>query len=189
MHQHIELHRNARRRDTAPIVRLAACLLIACASLLGAAPARAQMPMPGAESPGMPGAKRAAPDPFLASTSRWDANHDGMLTCDEWKQYANRIFTIADKNADGVLDATELRSIGAIEPIFAGADLSYFDDNRDRRVSRAEFVDKPSPFFARYDLNRDCRVTAQELKGLRDAPQGPRGLRRPGAGMGAGGGL
>ena len=181
MHRHIEL----RRRHVAPLWRgLAAGLLIAGAGLLGGAPARAQMPMPGAESPGMPGARQAAPDPFLASTSRWDGNHDGMLTCDEWTQYAGRIFTIADKNADGFLDAAEFQSIGKMEPIFAGADLSYFDDNRDRRVSRAEFVNKPSPFFARYDLNRDCRVTAQELKGLPDAPQGagPRGLRRPGAG-------
>lgn len=136
----------------------------------------------------MPAAKPAAPDPFIASTSRWDANHDGTLTCDEWRQYANRIFTLADKNADGFLDATEFQQIGKIEPIFAGADLSYFDDNRDRRVSRAEFVDKPSPFFARYDLNRDCRVTSQELKG--GAPPqggGPGGGRPPGMGGGLGG--
>jgi len=165
---------------------LAAGLLFA--GLLGPAPARAQMPMPGTESPGMPGARAPAADPFLASTSRWDANHDGTLTCDEWTQYAGRIFTIADKNADGFLDAAEFQSVGKIEPIFAGADLSYFDDNRDRRVSRAEFVNKPSPFFARYDLNRDCRVTAQELRGLSDPPPGagPRGLRRPGAGGGSG---
>lgn len=132
-------------------------------------------------------AKPAAPDPFLASIPRWDANHDGTLTCDEWRQYANRLFTIADKNGNGFLDATEFQHIWKIEPIFAGADLSYFDDNHDRRVSRAEFVDKPSPFFARYDLNRDCRVTSKELKGPGDAPpgRGPKGGGAPG-GMGGG---
>lgn len=166
---------------------LAAGLLIACSGLLGATPAQTQMPMPGGG--GMPNAKPAAPDPFLASMSRWDANHDGTLTCDEWRQYANRIFTIADKNANGFLDATEFQHIRKIEPIFAGADLSYFDDNRDRQVSRAEFIDKPSPFFARYDANRDCRVTSQELKGPGDAPRGggPRGGGPPGMGGGRGG--
>lgn len=137
----------------------------------------------------MPAAKPAAPDPFIASTSRWDANHDGTFTCDEWRQYANRLFTIADKNANGFLDATEFQTIGKIEPIFAGADLSYFDDNKDRQISRAEFADKPSPFFARYDLNRDCRVTPQELKGGgNSAPRGggPGGGGRPGMGGGRG---
>ena len=166
---------------------LSTVLLIVCSGLLGATPTLAQMPMPGGG--GMSAAKPAAPDPFLASTSRWDANHDGTLTCDEWRQYANRIFTIADKNANGFLDATEFQHIGKIEPIFSGADLSYFDGNGDRKVSRAEFADKPSPFFARYDLNRDCRVTAREMKGPGGATQGggPKGGGAPGMGGGRGG--
>ena len=185
MHRPVELLRlKRRRRGAAPVVVVVAGLLIAWASIFDAAPARAQMP--GGD--GRPVVPRPVVDPFLASTSRWDANQDGILTCDEWRLYANRIFTLADKNGDGFLDATEFKAIGKIEPIFAAADLSYFDDNRDRRISRAEFVDKPSPFFARYDLNRDCRVTAQELKGLPDAPQGagPGGFRRPGTGTGGG---
>jgi hypothetical protein len=183
MHVRVELHRHLSRISHG----LAAGLLIACSGLLGAAPALAQMPMPGGGG-GMPGAKSAAPDPLLESTSRWDANHDGILTCDEWRQYANRLFTIADKNNNGFLDATEFQHIGKIEPIFAGADFSYFDDNHDGKVSRAEFVDKPSPFFARYDLNHDCRVTSQELKGLGGAPQrgGPKGGGAPGIGGGRG---
>lgn len=156
-------------------------LLSACAGLL-ATPALAQMPgdMPG---------RAPAPDPFMTSTSRWDANHDGVLTCDEWRQYANRLFTLADKDGNGFLDATEFQTIGKVEPIFAGADFSYFDDNKDRRISRAEFVDKPSPFFARYDSNRDCRVTSQELQGGGGTPQGrgQRGGGAPGMGGGRGG--
>ncbi len=35
--------------------------------------------------------------------------------------------------------------------MFKDADLGYFDDNRDGRVSRGKFVDKPNPLFARYD--------------------------------------
>lgn len=141
-------------------------------------------------SPDGPPGRGPAPDPFIAGMSRWDGNHDGVLTCDEWRQYANRLFTLADKNADGFLDATEFRRLQQLEPIFADADISYFDDNHDRRVSRAEFVDKPSPFFARYDANHDCRVTSQELQGgSGGAPQGrgPRGGGAPGMGGGRGG--
>jgi hypothetical protein len=47
----------------------------------------------------------------------------------------------------------------------ASADVGYFDDDRDHRVSRKEFIEKPSPFFTRYDANGDCRVTAEEMKG------------------------
>jgi hypothetical protein len=144
--------------------------------------AQAQIPRPGPAAP--------KPDPFVAGMSRWDANHDGILTCDEWKQYADRLFTLADKNSDGFLDAAEFRRIQQIEPIFADADMSYFDDNHDRRVSRAEFADKPSPFFARYDLNHDCRVTSQELQGKSSPPQGQGrgGHRGGGSGLGRGGG-
>ena len=182
MHDCKEFRRHLSRTSRG----LAAALLIACAGLLGAAPAQAQMPAPGGD--GMPGKKPAAPDPFVASTLRWDANHDGILTCDEWRQYVNRIFTIADKNANGFLDATEFQHIGKIEPVFSGADFSYFDDNHDGRISRAEFVDKPSPFFARYDTNHDCRVTRQELNGPGGAPEGgrPKG-GPPGMGGGRGG--
>jgi Ca2+-binding EF-hand superfamily protein len=88
-----------------------------------------------------------------------------VLTCEEWKQYADRLFTLADKNADGVLDEKEFQQIGNMEPVLAGADMAYFDDNNDKRISRSEFVDKPNPLFARYDANRDCRVTEEEIKG------------------------
>jgi hypothetical protein len=154
-----------------------------CLSAFAVAPAPAQAPRPGLA---------AKPDPFVAAMARWDANHDGVLTCDEWKQYANRLFTLADKNGDGVLDATEFRRLQQLEPIFADAAMSYFDDNGDKRVSRAEFVDQPSPFFARYDLNHDCRVTSQELQGG-SAPQGQgrshRGGGAPGMGRGGQGGM
>jgi Ca2+-binding EF-hand superfamily protein len=43
------------------------------------------------------------------------------------------------------------------------ADLGYFDDNRDGRVSRNEFVDKPNPLFARYDKKGTCRVTLDDI--------------------------
>jgi hypothetical protein len=124
----------------------------------------------------------------MAAASRWDANHDGVFTCEEWKQYASRLFTLADKNTDGFLDAKEFQQLGKVEPIFADAEIAYFDDNHDQRLSRKEFAGKPSPFFARYDANRDCRVTAEELKAANgSAPKGDGSKRGSPKGGGPGG--
>jgi hypothetical protein len=40
----------------------------------------------------------------------WDANHDGIYTCDE-KSYLDRLITLADRNRDGHLDPSEFTII------------------------------------------------------------------------------
>jgi len=144
--------------------------------------AAAQPMGPPTRDPG----KNEKPDPLVVAMERWDVNHDGVLTCDEWTQYAGRIFSLADKNSDGLLNADEFRQLGKFEPILADADASYFDKNHDGRVSRKEFTTKPNPVFLRYDLNGDCRLTSQELKG-KLSPKKPDG-GPPGGGGGPGGG-
>jgi len=138
----------------------------------------------GPSSGGAPERKPGIPDPLVAAISRGDADHDGVLTCEEWKQYADRLFTLADKNADGVLDEKEFQQIGNMEPVFTGADMAYFDDNNDKRISRSEFVDKPNPVFARYDANRDCRVTEEEIKGSASPTSGKGAAPRRRSGRG-----
>jgi Ca2+-binding EF-hand superfamily protein len=120
-------------------------------------------------------------DPVVASAPLWDLDHNGTYTCDEWEQYASRIFNLADRNRDGYVDAAEFKTIQQATPVFKEAELAYFDDNRDGRLSREEFVRKPNPLFARYDRNGDCKVTPAELKGNADAPQ-PSAKQRPGRG-------
>ena len=44
----------------------------------------------------------------------WDANHDGVYTCDEWKSFADRLFTLADRNHDGKLDPSEFVQVQSI---------------------------------------------------------------------------
>jgi hypothetical protein len=110
-------------------------------------------------------------DPLVASAQLWDLDHNGIYTCDEWKQYAGRIFNLADHNHDGYVDASEFKTIQQTTPVFKEAEITYFDDNRDGRISREEFVGKPNPLFARYDKNGDCRVTPAELKGSSDTAQ------------------
>jgi hypothetical protein len=123
-------------------------------------------------------------DPMVASAPLWDADHNGVYTCDEWKQYVSRIFNLADRNRDEYLDASEFKAVQQAAPMFKDADLAYFDDNHDGRVSRDKFVRKPNPLFARYDKNGDCRVTPEELKGAPTATEPPRGGK---CGSGGGG--
>jgi hypothetical protein len=130
-----------------------------------------------------PAAAQNAPesDPLVSSAQLWDLDHNGIYTCDEWKQYATRIFNLADRNRDGYVDASEFKTIQRATPVFKEAELTYFDDNRDGRISREEFVSKPNPLFARYDRNGDCKVTPAELKGAADGTQ-PSPKQRAGRG-------
>ena len=94
----------------------------------------------------------------------WDANHDGVYTCDEWKSYLDRMFTAADRNHDGRLDKKEFETVRKAAPMLADADFGYFDENQDGKITRSEFVTKPSEFILSNDKNSDCRVTPNEMK-------------------------
>jgi hypothetical protein len=118
---------------------------------------------------------RSLNDVLLTAAPTWDANHDGTYTCDEWKQYVVRVFNMSDRNSDGYLDSNEFKTVQQADQAFASAELAYFDENNDGRVSRKEFIDKPSPFFARLDKNGDCKVTAAEMSAARGASE-----RQPG---------
>jgi Ca2+-binding EF-hand superfamily protein len=133
----------------------------------GAVPALAQSaPPPG--------------DPMLSNgPPTWDANHDGVYTCDEWKRFMDRLFTSADRNHDGHLDPSEFEIVRKADATLADADFGYFDENQDGKITRKEFVEKPSAFILRFDKNGDCRVTVDEIK-AGTAPKGPQGpVERP----------
>jgi hypothetical protein len=104
----------------------------------------------------------------------WDTNHDGIYTCEEWKNHLDRIFTTADRNRDGRLDQTEFAAVRRADSMLADADFGYFDENQDGKITRDEFVSKPSAFIMRFDKNGDCRVTPEEIKAAA-APKGPQG--------------
>jgi EF hand domain-containing protein len=97
-------------------------------------------------------------------TDPQDCSDGGAAACDEWKSYLDRTFTLADRNHDGNLDPSEFASVRKPGSPFADADFGYFDENQDGRITRKEFVNKPSEFILNYDKNGDCRVTPDELK-------------------------
>jgi hypothetical protein len=100
----------------------------------------------------------------------WDANHDGVYTCDEWKSHLDRMFTLADRNRDGHLDPSEFATIRRADATLADADFGYFDENQDGKITRNELVSKPSEFILRFDRNGDCRVTPDEMKAAAAPP-------------------
>jgi hypothetical protein len=140
-------------------------LMLTPVVILIAGNAAAQSPTLGPEKHGTDLVRTTAPD--------WDLNHDGIYTCEEWKIHVTTLFNKADRNHDGYLTADEFATIKRAEPLFADADMAYFDDNKDGRISRSEFIDKPSPFFQRFDLNHDCRVTPDELAGKKPPEKKP----------------
>src|ERR1700682_757766 len=105
----------------------------------------------------------------------WDANHDGIYTCDEWKSCLDRLFTLADRNRDGHLDPSEFTIIRQAGTSFTDAYFAYFDENQDGKITRSEFVDKPSEFILQFDKNGDCRVTPDEMRGASTDQKPPNG--------------
>jgi hypothetical protein len=140
-------------------VRLAAGLL---ALISSAALAQQHRPrgIPGDAPRGPAGG--GGPDAVLATSSEW-GGAGGVYTCEQWKQYLERMFRLADKRKRGFIDAQDFEIIPRMSPVFQAASFDYFDMAGKGRVTRAEFLAFPSPFFARYDRKKSCRVFQEEL--------------------------
>ena len=149
---------------------------VAVGLLLTTIPYASAQSGPAGDAARTPRSAKAAPS--ASGPDVWDANHDGIYTCDEWKSYLDREFTLADRNHDGHLDPSEFATIRRPGSAFADADFGYFDENQDGKITRSEFVDKPSEFILEHDKNGDCRVTPDEMKGTTDQkPSNGRGKK------------
>jgi hypothetical protein len=104
---------------------------------------------------------------YLQAAGSWDLNHDNVVTCNEWKSYAEDLFNSADVNHDDSLDATEWNNLTNIDKMFVTADMKYFDANGDGKVSRQEFVDKPNPAFVLMDKAGTCKLDANQIASAR----------------------
>ncbi len=104
---------------------------------------------------------------FLQAAGSWDRNHDNVVTCDEWKSYAEDLFNGADTDHDDSLDANEWSNIVKIDRMFETADLHYYDANGDGKVTRAEFVDKPNPAFTLIDTAGRCKLDGAQIASAR----------------------
>jgi hypothetical protein len=110
---------------------------------------------------------------YLVSIVSWDLNHDGTVTCDEWKTYTRTAFIEADTNRDGKLTPTEFGNLVKSDRLFFYANFAYFDANRDGFVDMHELVDKPNPAFARLDTDKTCQLTPEKISRTRQLTQAP----------------
>jgi len=104
---------------------------------------------------------------YLQAAGSWDLNHDNVVTCNEWKSYAEDLFDGADANHDDSLDATEWKNLTNVDKMFVTVDMKYFDANGDGKVTRAEFVDKPNPAFVLMDKSGSCSLDANQIASAR----------------------
>jgi Ca2+-binding EF-hand superfamily protein len=84
---------------------------------------------------------------FVAAVATWDMNHDGTITCSEWKQYAAGLFKDADRDRDGILVRQEFEAMSRQDRLFATIGFAYFDADADGRITLPELTDKPNPAF------------------------------------------
>lgn len=104
---------------------------------------------------------------FLSAAGSWDRNHDGVVTCDEWKAYARELFDAADADHDGFVNRTEWATIVSTDRMFQTVDLGYYDANGDGKLSREEFVDKPNRAFVLLDKENTCQLSSAQVAGAR----------------------
>ena len=109
---------------------------------------------------------------FAQAAITWDLNHDGDVTCDEWKRYAADLFREADANRDGFLSREEFAAMATRDRLFQTAGFGYFDANGDGRLTLAEIADKPNPAFRLLDVDQDCRITPEERSSQRGQAHG-----------------
>jgi hypothetical protein len=104
---------------------------------------------------------------FLSAAGSWDRNRDGVVTCDEWRDYAGELFGSADANGDGVVERVEFARIVSTDRMFQTVEFGYYDANGDGKLTRAEFVDKPNRAFALLDKTNECKLSASQVAGAR----------------------
>ena len=85
-------------------------------------------------------------DLIVSTAGLWGGSL-GVYSCDQWRRYVTDLFDRADRYHRGYIDEKQFKIIKYASPIFAKAEFGYFDENGDGRITKAEFVDKPSEFF------------------------------------------
>src|SRR5262249_4580366 len=112
-----------------------------------------------------PGLSEGVNGAFIRAAATWDLNHDGDVTCEEWRQYAASVFRDADLNRDGKLTSEEFQRLSKIDRLFETANFAYYHVNPPGYVTQQEFLDRPNPAFAGPHKKNFCVFKAHQLRG------------------------
>ena len=97
---------------------------------------------------------------------RIDANHDGVITQDEYVATASALYNKIDVNGTGEVTAADIASSPRAvkrEQRFASHEVKRLDTNGDGTVSQDEYVNAAKSRFAKLDKNGDGFIDADEL--------------------------
>ena len=115
-------------------------------------------------------AAQAKAGPFgpspTAMLEKADANRDGYVSRPEYRTLRETQFGRLDRDHDGVARISDLPRLAQSDKPEAKRLrelLQRADRDHDGRVTRAEFVDGPSPLFDRLDGDRDGRLSRREI--------------------------
>ena len=111
-----------------------------------------------------PGLSDSIEGSFIRAAQTWDLNHDGKVTCDEWRSYAASLFKEVDTNHDGKLTREEFAKLPKIDRLFDVANFDYYDVNKQGYVTQANFVDRPNPAFTTLDKDNTCVLNSYQLR-------------------------
>ncbi len=116
-----------------------------------------------------PGLSDTIEGSFIRAVQTWDLNHDGKVTCEEWRTYAASLFKEADSDHDGKLTREEFAKLAKIDRLFEVANFDYYDVNKQGYVTQADFVDRPNPAFAALDHDKSCVINLYQLRAIEEA--------------------
>ncbi len=111
-----------------------------------------------------PGLKEGIDGAFVRAAPTWDLNHDGNVTCDEWKAYAASLFKDFDLDHDGKLTPDEFAAMGRADRLFQTVDLKYFDTTNKGYVTLVDITDHPNPAFEQLDKEKTCVLKQHQLR-------------------------
>lgn len=95
-----------------------------------------------------------------------DANGDGVLTCEEAREFRQTMLWAQDRNGDDQLDPQEFRAALPYSVGWFSARVAFtrIDISADGRITLEELAAAPLVRFDEADTDKDCRLTASEIE-------------------------
>ena len=138
--------------------------VLALASATSFAQQRPPGGFPGAGAAEERGRGRApqGEDAVLATASEW-GGAQGVYTCEQWRQYLQRMYNIADKRRRGYLRRAGLRDDAAHQSGVPRATFDYFDMSGKGPRDESRVPRLSEPLLRALRQARTCRVLQEEL--------------------------